>query len=45
MKPNIIVFMTDQQNAKTICPGNIAKTPNIDKFLKNSVHFTQAYCP
>lgn len=45
MKPNIVVFMTDQQNASTIEKGNIAKTPNIDKFLKKSTKFTQAYCP
>lgn len=45
MKPNIIVFMTDQQNASTISPNSLAKTPNIDKFLKNSVQFTEAYCP
>ncbi len=42
-KPNILVFMTDQQNADTIQPWHIAKTPNIDSFLEKAVHFEQAY--
>jgi len=42
-KPNFIVFMTDQQNAQTIRPGHIAKTPNIDAFAKKSMLFTDAY--
>lgn len=45
MQPNIIVFMTDQQNASTIQSVNITKTPNIDEFLKSSVQFNNAYCP
>ncbi len=45
MKPNIIVFMTDQQNAKTIDPNHQAITPNLTKFLKRSTRFTNAYCP
>ena len=44
-KKNIVVFMTDQQNAKTICTNSVAKTPNVDRFLKNAMNFTQAYCP
>lgn len=42
-KQNVVVFMTDQQNGKTIFHGNVAKTPNMDRFLKQSTHFTQCY--
>ncbi len=44
-RPNILVFMTDQQNAATINPDHMAKTPNMDRFLKKAVHFTESYCP
>lgn len=44
-KPNILVFMTDQQLGDTIMPDNATKTPNIDKFRQHAVHFTEAYCP
>ncbi len=44
-RPNILVFMTDQQNAATINPDHPAKTPNIEGFLKKAVHFTESYCP
>ncbi len=44
-RPNIIVFMTDQQNATTIAPESPVKTPNLDEFYKNSVRFTDSYCP
>ena len=42
-KPNIIIFMTDQQNADTIYSNSKAKTPNIDKFRETSVSFDNAY--
>ncbi len=42
-RPNILVFMTDQQNADTIQPWHAAKTPCVDSFLENAVHFEQAY--
>lgn len=45
MKPNIIVFMTDQQAASTMNGSSMAKTPNVDRFLKKSTKFNQAYCP
>lgn len=44
-KPNIVVFMTDQQNAATIGPNGLADTPNLDAFMKEAVHFSHAYCP
>jgi choline-sulfatase len=42
-KKNILVFMTDQQNAQTVCDGSQAITPNIDRFKKISVQFTECY--
>ncbi len=44
-KPNIVVFMTDQQNAQTIKPNHVAITPNIDKFYEKAVVFDNAFCP
>ena len=45
MKPNIIVFMTDHQRGDTILEGSPVKTPNLDRFRKQSVTFREAYCP
>ncbi len=42
MKPNIVVFMTDQQSVRGT---TLAKTPNFDEFFHNSVKFTNAFCP
>lgn len=42
-QPNIVVFMTDQQNAETIKKDNVAITPNVDEFLKNAVNFENAF--
>lgn len=43
-QPNIVVFMTDQQNGDTLFGKNKAITPNIDRFRKNALSFPQAYC-
>ncbi len=40
-RPNIVVFMTDQQSH---IATEKAITPNLDKFLARSVKFTEAYC-
>lgn len=44
-KPNILIFMTDQQLGDTIMPNHATITPNIDKFRQHAVQFTEAYCP
>lgn len=44
-RPNIVVFMTDQQNADTIKPNHMAITPNIEAFEKSSVVLEEAFCP
>lgn len=41
-RPNIIVFMTDQQNEEMT--RKYAKTPNYDRFLESAVEFSDAYC-
>ena len=46
-RPNILVFMTDQQNGGTVLPGNPWKavTPVLDDFRGDAVSFSRAYCP
>ena len=46
-KPNILIFMTDQQRACSVLPNNEykAKTPVLDEFRKESVTFSRAFCP
>ncbi len=44
-KPNILIFMTDQQRGDTIYPYNRAYTPNLDKFCKEGITFSNAFCP
>ena len=43
-RPNIIVFMTDQQNADTIKKEHQAITPNIEAFCEKAVVFEEAFC-
>ena len=42
---NILIFMTDQQRASSVYGPNKAYTPNIDKFRKQGLSFTQTHCP
>ncbi|MBD2844049.1 sulfatase-like hydrolase/transferase [Paenibacillus sp. IB182496] len=42
-KPNILIFMSDQQRADTIPPYGKAKTPNLDRFCQAGVTFSNAY--
>ncbi|HJC56810.1 MAG TPA: sulfatase-like hydrolase/transferase [Candidatus Eisenbergiella intestinipullorum] len=46
MKPNFLVFVTDQHRADWLsCMGNtILRTPHIDDIAKQGVMFEQAYC-
>lgn len=46
-RPNLLVFMTDQQRGATVLPGSPVKalTPNLDRFRTEGVTFTQAFCP
>ncbi len=42
-KPNILIFMTDQQRGDSVYPYNKAKTPNVEKFAKDGVVFAQTH--
>ena len=44
-KPNILIFMTDQQRGATILSGSPVRTPVMDRFLREGVCFTNARCP
>lgn len=46
-RPNILVFMTDQQHAETIGPAGLCRTPHLDALMKEGVTFRQAFtaCP
>ena len=46
-KPNILIFMTDQQRACSVLPDDAykAKTPVLDEFREESVTFSRAFCP
>ena len=44
-KPNILMFMTDQQRGDTVLPGSPARMPNLEKFRNEGVLFSQAHCP
>ena len=42
-KPNVLIFMTDQQRGDSIPPYSKAKTPNLDKFCKEGLTFSRAF--
>lgn len=44
-KPNILIFMTDQQRGSTALAEHQALTPNLDRFAQAGVTFTDARCP
>ena len=43
MKPNFLIFMTDQQRGDMQPTFQMAKTPNLDRLAKNGVVFRRAY--
>jgi arylsulfatase A-like enzyme len=43
-KPNILIFMTDQQRGSSITDERCL-TPNLDRFRQRGVTFTNALCP
>lgn len=46
-RPNVLIFMTDQQNGWTIRDGQKPRaiTPHLDQFRQRAVSFTNAYSP
>lgn len=44
-RPNILIFMPDQQQGATVLPESQCLTPNLDRFARQGVMFTHASCP
>lgn len=44
-RPNILIFMTDQEQAEVVAPGHPCPTPVADKFAAEGIRFTQAFTP
>jgi choline-sulfatase len=44
-RPNLLVFMTDQQRGDVVLPGHPCRTPMLDTFRAEGVTFSRAYCP
>jgi arylsulfatase A-like enzyme len=44
-RPNILIFMTDQQQADVVRPGHPCLTPNAERLAREGVTFQRAYCP
>lgn len=44
-RPNILIFMTDQQQGATVLPEHPARTPNLTRFAAEGVTFTHLHCP
>lgn len=45
MKPNFLIFMTDQQRGDMQPTFQSASMPNLERLAKNGVVFRRAYCP
>lgn len=43
MRPNVLIYMTDQQRGDTVFPYNKAVAPNVEEFAKEGVAFDSAY--
>jgi arylsulfatase A-like enzyme len=44
-RPNILVFMTDQQQADVVHPDHPCRTPNASRLTEEGVQLTQLHCP
>ncbi|MDA3959875.1 MAG: sulfatase-like hydrolase/transferase [Planctomycetota bacterium] len=44
-KPNILIFMTDQQRGDVVLEGHPVKTPVLDAFRRRAVTFSETFCP
>lgn len=45
MRPNIVIFMTDQQQADVVHPDHPCQTPNATRLIEDGLMFSRAYCP
>lgn len=44
-RPNVLIFMTDQQQAATVLPEHPARMPRVARFAEQGVTFTSTWCP
>lgn len=44
-RPNILIFMTDQQQAQVTAADHPCQTPNADRLARDGVRFTRTYAP
>ncbi|RME54016.1 MAG: hypothetical protein D6790_17220, partial [Caldilineae bacterium] len=44
-RPNILIFMTDQERADVVEPDHPCLTPNADRLAAEGVRFRQVYAP
>ncbi|MEA3334873.1 MAG: sulfatase-like hydrolase/transferase [Chloroflexota bacterium] len=41
--PNLLFLITDQQQAATVDPGSICRTPNLDRLVTEGAYFSRCY--
>ena len=44
-RPNILIFMTDQEQGDVVAPGHPCLTPNADRLAADGIRFAQTYTP
>lgn len=44
-RPNVLIFMTDQEQAAVVHPDHPCQTPNATRLAREGVLFRNAYCP
>lgn len=44
-RPNILIFMSDQQRGDTVPPWGRAQTPNLERLCREGISFRNAHCP
>jgi len=44
-RPNILVFMTDQERLDVTMPGHPCRTPNLERLQREGLTFTHAFTP
>ncbi|MBM3215137.1 hypothetical protein FJZ36_09505, partial [Candidatus Poribacteria bacterium] len=42
-RPNILIFMTDQQQAMTVEPDHPCRMPNAERLASEGLRFNRAY--
>ena len=43
--PNVLIFMPDQLSGDSFLPESPVRKPNLERFLRQGIAFTQAHCP